>query len=228
MRHASLFAVALTIAGCGPVVRVDSRSHTLENTVNGHDSEAAIERARRAVATRRGVAESDVAVELLGGARVPALSVFRTELRSRRGHRGSYNVGIIAGDEVELDPRRAVERVLRAWRYDAARPVAAAQVAEVVGFLQGGSTTATAALVEPERIAALPAEWRPHVFLPRETTVDGAPAIVYWIAGSFLEDTEPPLWRVELAVPAGGEPVLRIDSIAALLRDDDGRPPSSR
>ncbi|HET9625297.1 MAG TPA: hypothetical protein VFP84_28210 [Kofleriaceae bacterium] len=173
--------------------------------------------ARRAVAEARGLAEAELEVEWLVGARVPGLAVFRCERRPRPGQRGAYNAGVIAGETVELDPRRAIERVVRAWQYDERRPVAAAQVAEVIGFLVGGSTAATTALVDPARLAELPAAWHAHVAAPREVVVDGAPAVVFWVAGAFVEDSAPPFWRVELAVPADGAPVLRIESLTAVL-----------
>ncbi len=64
------------------------------------------------------------------------------------------------------------------------------RVAVVLGVFEGGSREPADALVTQAQIDAMGEEQKKVIFLPRETTVDGKPAVEYWATSG-----EVPLWK---------------------------------
>jgi hypothetical protein len=162
------------------------------------------------VAKSREIDAANLEATLLEHADVPGVVVFRCRIKSKSGRRGGWIVGVARDGKLELDNERAIELVMHAWHYGPKRTVLPLQVARVIGFLEGEIEPAHP-ILEASDIEALPdPKWKPHVFLPREAVVGGAPAVEYWNRGG-----RPPLWLAQLVVKPDGAVELSRKSIGS-------------
>lgn len=137
-----------------------------------------------AVAERMGVQPGVIKVEF-PNATVPGLAVFKAIVTSAQPV--AYSVGVVHQGEVITDRADALKRVVAAWGYGARRTVPVVQVAAVFGALEV-SDQAWRPILTREQIDAMSSRRRQMVFLPREATVDGKPAVQYWV-----KSVKPPL-----------------------------------
>jgi hypothetical protein len=156
------------------------------------DTSADVAMAQAAVAQKRNVPASDIQVTVLKAARVPQTTVFSARVLSEKGKRGSYAFGVVSGGQVVLDKAQAYALVARQWGYGAKRTVPAAEVARVFALLESTAEPAEAVLDEA-RIKSLPPKWREFLTLPKETVVDGHPAVEFWVLAP-----EPPVWQTQV------------------------------
>jgi hypothetical protein len=156
------------------------------------DTSADVAMAQAAVAQKRNVAASDIQVTVLKAAKVPHATVFSARVLSEKGKRGSYAFGVVSGGQVLLDKAQAYALVAKQWGYGAKRTVPAAEVARVFALLESTAEPAEAVLDEA-RIKSLPPKWRAFLTLPKETVVDGHPAVEFWVLAP-----EPPVWQTQV------------------------------
>jgi hypothetical protein len=148
------------------------------------------------VAKRLGVSAAEVEVTVFQEAEVPGMTVFRAYVPSPKpGRPGRYSYGVVKGDAVESDRKKATTMVLEAWGYGPERTVPPERVALVLGVLEGGSREPADALVTQAQIDAMSETQKKVIFLPRETTVDGKPAVEYWATSG-----EVPLWKTTAVI----------------------------
>lgn len=140
---------------------------------------------QRALAHELNVAEGDVKVSPLDVS-VPGITVFTATVNRAKAGRNVTRTGIVEGGAIHVETD-AMSRVARAWGYGAKRTVPPVTVAEVFGALHSATAESTAFIdadtvqtykkvAGPKRAAA--------VALPAETTVDGNPAVVYYLTSS--------------------------------------------
>jgi hypothetical protein len=141
--------------------------------------------ARRAIAQDLNVSANDVKVSPINVG-VPGISVFSASVDPAKAGRQATRTGIIEGEAMYIETD-AMSRIARAWGYGAKRTVSPVAVAEVFGALHS-STAASSAFIDdgtiqtykkvsgPKRAAA--------VAMPKETTIDGNPAVVYCLTSS--------------------------------------------
>lgn len=148
------------------------------------------------VAKRLGVSASEVEVTVFKEAEVPGMTVFRAYVPSPKpGRPGRYSYGVVKGNTVESDRKKTTTMVLEAWNYGPERTVPPERVALVLGVFEGGSREPADALVTQAQIDAMREEQKKVLFLPRETTVDGKPAVEYWATSG-----EVPLWKTTAVI----------------------------
>lgn len=166
------------------------------------------QRARDAAARVVSAAPDRVKVELLADAKVPDAVPFRSHVRTDEGTRDAFRSGLVLADDVIVDRDRAVSAVLKAWHYDASRPVPARQVARVVGFLLS-DFAATRALLEAADIDHMAAPLKRHLAVPKEVSDGGAPGVEFWIIADSDSDLGVPLYRVRVFAGSGGARIER-------------------
>ena len=154
------------------------------------------QRIKEHIAERLDASASDVEVTLFEDADVPGMTVFRAYVPSaRRGRPGRYSYGVVEGATIESDRKKATTMVLEAWNYGPERTVPPERVALVLGLFEGGSREPADAFLTQAQIDDMREEQQELMFLPRETTVDGKPAVEYWAASS-----EVPLWKTTAVI----------------------------
>lgn len=89
--------------------------------------------------------------------------------------------GLWDGDDVDLDPDRAIQRITDAWGYGPTRPVAASTVASVIGVLEGhpGTPFVDADSIE---LGGDPQTMHP----PVEFESEGAVGVAFWTRSGRL------------------------------------------
>lgn len=153
-------------------------------------------RIQEEVAKRLDASASEVEVTVFKEAEVPGMTVFRAYVPSpKAGRPGRFSNGVVKGDAVETDRKKATAMVLEAWSYGPERTVPPERVALVLGVFEGGSREPADALVTQAQIDAMSETQKKVIFLPRETTVDGKPAIEYWATSG-----EVPLWKTTAVI----------------------------
>jgi hypothetical protein len=141
--------------------------------------------AQRAIAQDLGVPESAVKVRPLR-VTVPGITVFTASVDPGKAGRHVTRTGIVEAGAIYTETE-AMSRVVRAWHYDARRPVPPVTVAQVFGAIHQATAESSAFIDEdtvqtykkvsgPKRSAA--------VALPTEATIDGQPAVVYCLTSS--------------------------------------------
>jgi hypothetical protein len=188
------------IAGCGGMAVAG------ESMVTGKWIESEVAKSEK-------LSAENLEATVLPHADVPGVTPFRCRVKSKSGRRGGFIVGVVHNGKLELDTDRAIELVITAWHYGAKRTVTPVQVARVIGFLEGEMEPAYPVLSSEDIEALADPLWKPIVFLPREATIDGAPAVEYW-----NRDGRPPLWLAQLVVKPGGKVELSRKSIGSFLK----------
>lgn len=141
--------------------------------------------AQRAVAQELNVSASDIKVRPVSVA-VPGITVFSASADPAKAGRHVTRTGIIEGGTMYVETE-AMSRVARAWGYGAKRTVPPVAVAQVFGALHSATAESSAFIDEstiqtykkvsgPKRAAA--------IAMPKESTVDGNPAVVYCLTSS--------------------------------------------
>lgn len=192
-----LLGAALAVACSGGKNRASgepaSAASGKETSSKANDVE---QRIKDHIAERLNVSASDVEVSLFDEANVPGMTVFRAYVPSpKEGRPGRYSYGVVAGDTIESDRKKATTMVLDAWSYGPERTVPPERVALVLGLFEGGSREPADAFVTQAQIDEMREEQKAVMFLPRETTVDGKPAVEYWAASG-----EVPLWKTTAVI----------------------------
>ena len=184
----ALLAAALLAAACG-------KSHTARGTESGSGTtkgptqmaatqpDTAI--VADALAKELKVAPGDVKVRPLPVS-VPGITVFTASVNPAKAGRPVTRTGIVEGGAIYTETE-AMSRVARAWGYGAKRTVPPETVAEVFGALHLATAESSPFIDEdtvdtyrsvsgPKRAAA--------VAMPKETTADGHPAVVYCLTSA--------------------------------------------
>lgn len=216
-------AIALAlVCGCGTrndsdKVAAPSRdgSSAAATTSDGKESSMSTaaspdELIRKTVARARGLSPDALKVTILD-AGIPGITVFSARQTGVHGPGATYDAGVVVGNEVIVDRAEAMARVARAWGYGPERTVPPAQVAKVIGFLEG-VTESTAPVVTQDDLTLVKKTFRKpfadRATLPVETTVDGLPAVQYGNRG----DGRP--FRISTAIfHPGGKVEVRVEDI---------------
>jgi hypothetical protein len=184
--YAALFSIA---CGKGPAPRAaegsDGTGSNTKGAVQMASPQQDIATVQRALAQELKVAEGDVKVRPLDVS-VPGITVFTASVNPAKAGRNVTRTGIVEGGAIHVETE-AMSRVARAWGYGAKRTVPPETVAEVFGALHSATAESSPFLDSdtvqtykkvsgPKRAAA--------VALPAETTVDGNPAVVYYLTSS--------------------------------------------
>lgn len=163
----------------------DSPASKTKGTAQMASTDKDLAVARRAVAQDLNVSASDVKASPINVA-VPGITVFSAAVDPAKAGRQVSRTGIIEGGAMYIETD-AMSRVARAWGYGAKRTVPPVAVAQVFGALHS-STAESSAFIDdgtiqtykkvsgPKRAAA--------IAMPKETTVDGNPAVVYCLTSS--------------------------------------------
>jgi len=116
--------------------------------------------------------------------------------RSSASGRGEGIVGIVLEDgTVELNDSAAMSAVGRSWRAGVVSPL---EVAQVTALLASAVDDAFV-FREEEDLEDLRAEFAALVHVPRAETIDGHPAVVFWLAAG-----DPPFTRAEVVFGPDG------------------------
>lgn len=162
----------------------------------GSKADSVEQRIKDFVAKQLDVSSADVEVSIFEEADVPGMTVFRAYIPSlKAGRPGRYSYGVVAGDTIEADRKKATTMVIDAWDYGPERTVPPERVALVLGVFEGGSREPADAFLTQAQIDQMREEQRKVMFLPRETTVNGKLAVEYWAASS-----EVPLWKTTAVI----------------------------
>jgi hypothetical protein len=159
------------------------------------------------------VSTGDIEVTIMDDVHVPGITVFYMVADPARAGRHIYRGGIVAEGAIYTEGE-AMNRVARAWSYDARRPVSATVFAEVMGHLHsadhGSGAILDAGTLDAFKRRTSPA-WAAAAQLPTETIVDGLPAVTYCITSaartipfSVVTAVVKPDFEVELRV----QPIL--------------------
>nr|AYM53882.1 hypothetical protein [Kofleria flava] len=153
-------------------------------------------RIQEEVAKRLDASASEVEVTTFKEAEVPGMTVFRAYVPSpKAGRPGRFSYGVVKGNTIESDRKKATTMVLEAWNYGPGRTVPPERVALVLGVFEGGSREPADALVTQAQVDAMSETQKKVIFLPREATVDGKPAVEYWATSG-----EVPLWKTTAVI----------------------------
>jgi hypothetical protein len=162
---------------------------------------------RKELAPQLDARPSELEVTILAGADVPGVTVFTVYAKPpEEGENGTYGYGVVHDGRVVTDRGEAMNIVSRAWGYGPKRTVPPEKVALVFGTLEGRPGDEAVPLVKQRLIDRLSAERRQGVFLPRETEVDGHPAVEYWVKSPG----DPGLWRSQVVFQPGGKASRRV------------------
>ncbi|HET9621263.1 MAG TPA: hypothetical protein VFP84_07855 [Kofleriaceae bacterium] len=141
---------------------------------------------KHAVAREVKVGDDDVKVQVLDDVDVPGITVFLATVHRDKAGRFLARSGIVEGGKL-FSEAAAMARVARAWGYGAKRTVPPETVAEVFGALHVATASATA-MYDPDTIEAFKKTAKPRraaaLAMPRETTVNGLPAVTYCVSSS--------------------------------------------
>ena len=147
----------------------------------GNDADIALIKEHYASELKLG--KDDIKVRVLGDAKVPGITVFTAAANPRRAGRNVSRTGIVAGGAIYTEAD-AMTRVAKAWAYGAQRTVSAVDFARVMGRLHN-STHEVAPILDSDTLDVFQSTAYPKqaaaAALPRETTVDGLPAVEYCI-----------------------------------------------
>jgi hypothetical protein len=154
----------------------------------------------KAVAKLLKVPDKGIEVDLPMSAQVPGITVYKARATSIDPI--AYSVGIVHKGKVISDRAQALRTVAAAWGYGQTRSVPAATVAGAFGILEGAND-AWRPILDQDDLDILSENRRKIVFLPRETTVDGKPAVQYWV-----KSAEPPLWMTTAIFEPDGSVTL--------------------
>jgi len=168
-----------------PAGSPDASKTNAKGTAKVANTEQDIAVAQRAIAQELNVTAGDVKVRPVE-VNVPGITVFSASVNPAKAGRGVTRTGIIEGGKLYTETD-AMSRVARAWHYGAKRTVPPETVAQVFGALHSATAESSPFIDEdtvqtykkvsgPKRAAA--------VAMPKETTVDGQPAVVYYLTSS--------------------------------------------
>lgn len=160
-------------------------------------ADALRDRALASYAERRELPATSVRAEWLDGVDTAPFAVVRVH-GVRRGRPFGREVVALSEAEEHWGFEPALTAVLGAWGYGPERSRPPADVAAVAGFLET-RTESTTPLLRPKDWAHVRPEWAAHVERPQELTVEGQPAVAYWVTSA-----KPPLWRSVLVVTPEG------------------------
>jgi hypothetical protein len=162
---------------------------------------------RKELAHQLDAKPSELEVTILTDANVPGVTVFTVYAPPpERGENGTYGYGVVHDGRVVTNRSEAMNIVARAWGYGPKRTVPPEKVALVFGTLEGRLGDEADPLVKQRMIDRMSPERRQGVFLPRETEVDGDPAVEYWVESPG----DPGLWRSQVVFHPGGKASLRV------------------
>jgi len=175
-------------------------------------TEADIATVQGAIAKEIRVSPDDVKVRPLHVS-VPGITVFTASVHPAKAGRGVTRTGIVEGGSIYVETE-AMSRVARAWGYGARRAVPATTVAQVFGALHNAAAESSP-FIDDDTVQTYKSVSGPRraaaVAMPVEATVDGLPAVVYYLTSSsrgtpFSEVTAivHPDFQIELRV----QPVL--------------------
>jgi hypothetical protein len=160
------------------------------------------------VAQQRKKPSTDVEVKVLAQANVPHTTVFRARLLSERGRPGSFTVGIVSDGKIITGFDQAAATIAKEWSYGAKRSVPAEKMALVLGWLEGVREPSQA-ITTTEQLDVVQPAWQKFMYLPKETTVEGHPAVQYWVQAPG----ERPAWESQAVFLPDGTVKLRIKEI---------------
>jgi len=149
---------------------------------------------------------------------VPGTVVFRGKQPSKKGRRGSFVVGVVTSDCVTLGRDAAIARILKAWGYGANRTMLPEKVARVIGFIEGDQWYPAKPMLDATAIRWATEEWKPLLFPPRDATLEGHPAVEWWVNFAVVENTPPQLTRAQLIVMPDGSTKLIETPIVDLVK----------
>lgn len=149
----------------------------------------------KTVAKLMSASAGDVKIEFPTVA-VPGMAVFKARVTSMDPI--PYVVGVVHQGKVITDNADALKRVVAAWGYGAERTVPVDQVAAIFGILEGADD-AWRPIISAGDLDVMSAKRKEIMFLPRESTIDGKPAVQYWV-----KSAEPPLWMTTAVIQPDG------------------------
>ena len=175
-------------------------------------TEQDIETVQRAIAQELKIEPGDVKVRPIKVS-VPGITVFTASVHPSKAGRGVTRTGIVEHGAIHVETD-AMSRVARAWGYGAKRTVPPTTVAQVFGVLHS-ATAESSAFIDADTVQTYKTVSGPKraaaVALPVETTVDGNPAVVYYLTSSarsipFSRVTA--ILRPDFKVEIHAEPIL--------------------
>lgn len=140
----------------------------------------------------------DVELEVFEDVSVPGVIAFRAFHYDEDDIPADWAAGAMDSQGVAWGADAAISKVLGAWGYGPSRTKTAVEVAAVAGFLEV-TNEETTPLLKAEDWSYIKAAWQEPLEAPKESEVDGQPAVVYWNSSA-----EPPLWRTTLVVGPDG------------------------
>jgi hypothetical protein len=183
--------LALWLAACGnnavagPANPSGAGKANAKGTAQMASTQQDIAVAQHAIAQDLRVPETAVKVRVLP-VTVPGITVFSASVDPGKVGRHASRTGIVEGGAVYTETD-AMARVARAWHYDAKRPVSPVTVAQVFGALHN-ATAESSAFIDDDTVQTYKKVSGPKraaaVALPVESTVDGQPAVVYYLTSS--------------------------------------------
>ena len=199
-RFATLLALAaLGFAGAGcsnrgsndrPVVddaHSASAARVDDTTAKGNapmsDKQRDIALVQKHYATEFKVDPGDIKVRVDEAVKIPGITLFSAVPDPAKAGRNVHRGGIVEGGAIHVEAE-AMQRVARAWSYGAQRTVPATQFAQVMSQLQS-SRHGISAILDADTLDVFKSISHPEqaaaAALPKETTVDGLPAVEYCI-----------------------------------------------
>ena len=149
-------------------------------------SDTDIELVQKTVAQELKVSPGDVKVRVDRDANAPGVTVFAATVDPSKAGRNATRTGVVDGGAIYTQTD-AMSRVARAWGYGAKRSVPATTVAAVFAGLQN-ATAESSALLDADTLDVFKQTANPKqaaaAALPKETVVDGNPAVVYCLTSS--------------------------------------------
>jgi len=195
-------------------VRADPAASSGSNTKGAPQMtspEQDIATVQRAIAQELKVDDADVKVRPVKVS-VPGITVFTASVNPARAGRPVTRTGIVEGGAIYTETE-AMSRVARAWGYGPSRTVPATTVAKAFGVLHS-ATAESSAFVDDDTVQTYKKVSGPKraaaVAMPKETTVDGNPAVVYCITSSSRSI---PFSVVTAVVKPGGKVELRAQPV---------------
>lgn len=184
----------------------------MANPATATSPDQAVALVKQHLHSTRSLAEDKIEVQLHTTVPVPGLHVFTAREIGGRGPGQVYSAGVVDGQNVVSDRAEAMRLVAKAWGYGPRRTVSAENVASVIGLLEG-ATSKPKPLVSDKDLAfyqkTARKEYADAAFLPRETEVDGQPAVQYCNTSS-----RPPFWLATAIFRADGTVEVTRESVA--------------
>jgi hypothetical protein len=179
--------VALALCACGKTTttqQVTSEPKGSGTTMASGDKD--IELVKKTVAQELKVSPGDVKVRVNSDAKAPGVTVFAAAVDPAKAGRNVTRTGVVDGGAIYKETE-AMSHVARAWAYGAKRTVPAATVASVFAALHN-ATAESSAMTDPDMLDVFKSTANPKqaaaAALPKETVVDGNPAVVYCLTSS--------------------------------------------